>query len=450
MLAVLTATLVVLGGTAGCAPPLTETISGGPEWGWTPQAAPLDLGVTHMQYSLAASDPAAARSRGADILRASGRRQVQHLMGFGVLNPEPAPGVYDWSTLDARMALIAGTGGSAVLTLAGAPDWMKGGQPGESDYTRIEVAPLREHYDDFAALCAAAVARYPQVAAVQVWNELKGFYDPQVDRWDAAGYTDLYNRVLRAVKDVRPRIAVGGPYMPLDAWSSPSAFATPSTVRGPWGVTDQRSLDVVSYWLANNAGADFLSVDAGTGTRDRGPVTGPSQGAERFATLTRWLRERSPLPVWWSEFYPATTEATGDADESASAARAAVTLESVAAMARSGAAVALLWQPQASEGFPFAALWTDTADPDGGRPTALTAPWTWLVPRLAGGGIEIGRSPDGRLLAFRDRVAPRGARAPEPGGMLLVNTSPGTIRISVPGGAPVDLDGFGTAILPRG
>jgi len=45
--------------------------------------------------------------------------QNQYLMGWGADNPEPAPGVYDWTSLDERMALIEATHGVAVLTLAG-------------------------------------------------------------------------------------------------------------------------------------------------------------------------------------------------------------------------------------------------------------------------------------------------------------------------------------------
>src|SRR5277367_2660198 len=47
------------------------------------------------------------------------------IMGWGVDNPEPSPGHYDWKSLDSRMQFIASTGAVPVITLAGAPDWMK-------------------------------------------------------------------------------------------------------------------------------------------------------------------------------------------------------------------------------------------------------------------------------------------------------------------------------------
>jgi hypothetical protein len=140
-------------------------------------------------------------------------------MGWGALNPEPAPGADDWSSLDPRLTLVAASGGRAVLTVAAAPDWMKGGAAGTTDFSRIEVAPLPEHHDDLASLAARAVARYPGIGAVQVWNEMKGYFDAARGGWDTATYTDLYRRVRDAVKAVGPEVLVGGPYVPLDLWA---------------------------------------------------------------------------------------------------------------------------------------------------------------------------------------------------------------------------------------
>jgi hypothetical protein len=162
-------------------------------------------------------------------------------------------------------------------------------------------------------------------------------------------------------------------------------------------------------------------------------LTSPAQAGERFAALSTWVRERTTLPLWWAEFYP---EPADTDDAAASPARSTVTLQAVAAMARAGVATALLWQPQESATFPYAALWTDTSSSDGGRPTALTAPWTWLAPRLERGEVELGRSPDGRLLLFRG-----------PDGTLAVNTSAGAVSLA---GSDVVLDPFGTAVLDAG
>ncbi len=215
-------------------------------------------------------------------------------MGFGTTNPEPSPGDYDWDSLDQRMELTEETGGKAMLTLCCAPDWMKGGEAGDTDWTLLEENPLPEHYGDFATLAAEAVRRYPQVERVMVWNELKGFYNQGANRWDYEGYTDFYNQVYRAVKDVRPDVQVGGPYVVLTSLDQGETDAS-DTVTGPWGAADQRALDVVDYWLQHNVGADFLAVDASTKTR-QDTIPSVLDGTQKYADLDRWLRERTQPP----------------------------------------------------------------------------------------------------------------------------------------------------------
>jgi hypothetical protein len=370
---------------------------------WEKQVTPLELGVTHTQSTLDSHDPDEATERGAEILRDnSAIWQNIHLMGFGTDNPEPSPGDYDWDSIDRRMELAEETGGKTMLTLCCAPDWMKGGEAGETDWSKLEDNPLPEHFGDYANLAAEAVKRYPQVERVLVWNELKGFWNQAANRWDYEGYTEFYNQVYRAVKAVRPDIQVGGPYVVLISLDQGKSD-TSDEVTGPWGAADRRTLDVVEYWLRNNVGADFLAVDGATKTKND---TLPSvlDGTQKYADLDRWLRERTDLPIWWAEFYPDVPE---DAQPgAASPASATATLAAVAAYARSGASGALLWGPQGDPELAYAALWTDATVEDGGRPTPLTAPWQWLVPRLARGDVEIGRSDASPIVVFR---APDGA-----------------------------------------
>jgi hypothetical protein len=370
---------------------------------WEKQVTPLELGVTHTQSTLDSHDPDEATERGAEILRDnSAIWQNIHLMGFGTDNPEPSPGDYDWDSIDRRMELAEETGGKTMLTLCCAPDWMKGGEAGETDWSKLEDNPLPEHFGDYANLAAEAVKRYPQVERVLVWNELKGFWNQAANRWDYEGYTEFYNQVYRAVKAVRPDIQVGGPYVVLISLDQGKTDAS-DQVTGPWGAADRRTLDVVEYWLRNSVGADFLAVDGATKTKND---TLPSvlDGTQKYADLDRWLRERTDLPIWWAEFYPDVPE---DAQPgAASPASATATLAAVAAYARSGASGALLWGPQGDPELAYAALWTDATVEDGGRPTPLTAAWQWLVPRLARGDVEIGRSDASPIVVFR---APDGA-----------------------------------------
>ncbi|MCW0215029.1 MAG: hypothetical protein OJJ54_16850 [Pseudonocardia sp.] len=390
----------------------------GQGWTWQKQPTPTELGVTHTQDSLDPGEPAAARARGEAVLRDNGGVwQNVHLMGFGTVNPEPSDGDFDWGSLDTRMKLVEDTGGRTVLTLCCSPDWMKGGPQGQTDWSKLERAPLPEYFDDFAKLSAEAVARYPQIERVLVWNELKGFYHDDQNRWDYEGYTELYNKVYTAVKAVRPDVQVGGPYPVMTSLAADDHNAT-SEVSGAWGALDKRPMDVVDYWLTHNVGADFVAVDASTAVRS-GDATDPvTEGAEKFAAIATWLRSKTDLPIWWAEFYSDVPPgATGGGDSQASAASA---LTSVAAFARSGASAALLWGPQASS-LEYAALWTDATKDDGGQPTPLTRAWQWLVPRLAAGNVEIGSSQTSPLIGFR---------APD-GTALIVNAS--STEVPVPG-----------------
>ena len=407
LLAALLAAVVVTGLAACSSAPSEPTtvseqtlsaIEADPGFTWDKQTVPLDLGVTHTQDSLGSHDPEEATDRGKEILADnSAIWQNNHLMGFGTDNPEPSPGDYDWDSLDQRMELTEETGGKAMLTLCCAPDWMKGGDEGETDWSKLEDNPLPEHFADYANLAAEAVKRYPQVDRVLVWNELKGFYNEAANRWDYEGYTDFYNQVYTAVKAVRPDIQVGGPYVVLISLDPGTTDASPQ-VTGPWGAADQRTLDVIDYWLQNNVGADFLAVDAATNKRDQDGLA-PLDGARKYADLARWLQQRTDLPIWWAEYYPEVP--AGESDDPASPANAAVNLAAIAAMAESGTAGALLWGPQAHDlGSP--ALWTDATTDDGGQPLPLTQSWQFLVPRMAAGNVEIGRSPSRpNLLAFR-------------------------------------------------
>ena len=328
------------------------------DWGWVQEPTPMQLGVTHTQDSLNSSEPADARARGTAILSNGGAIwQNVHLMGFGTLNPEPSPGEYDWSSLDTRMQLVKDTGGKTVLTLCCSPDWMKGGPEGATDWDKLERAPLPEHFEDFAKLAAATVQRYPQVQRVLVWNELKGFYNDDQNRWDYEGYTALYNDVYKAVKAVRPDVQIGGPYAVITSLDPGQPDS--SSLQGTWGVADQRSLDILDYWLAQqrrrrlHRGRRRLRHPAEDETRPRS--TSDARSSRRSTTGSSSARScRSGGPS------STPTSPTASTPGQSSPASAAADLATIGAMARSGAAGALKWGPQGSDSLKYAALWTDS------------------------------------------------------------------------------------------
>jgi hypothetical protein len=114
----------------------------------------------------------------------------------------------------------------------------------------------------------------------------------------------------------------------------------------------------------------------------------------KFGAVTRWLRSQTDLPIWWAEFYIATTRGADDDHV------AAIAMAAILHMLDAGAAATLIWQPEDDPGERFVSLWTSTRKQDGGNPLPLAtgaeglqkvlaapatdgAVVTWLSPTLA-------------------------------------------------------------------
>ncbi|MEU5883289.1 xylan 1,4-beta-xylosidase [Spirillospora sp. NPDC047279] len=347
--------------------------------------------------------------------------QAQAIMGWGADNPQPAPGPINFASLDRRIQLIRDTKGTPSITLCCAPDWMKGGPAGTTDWSRLEMAPVPERFDDFAKLAAEVARRYPDVKHYTVWNEFKGFWNPQLQRWDYEGYTTFYNKVYTALKNVDEDIKVGGPYMAMNS-DAPGYAGPKSEVRGSWGSLDQRAIDAVRYWMKHKEGADFMVVDGHTFPVQREIRPNEFALTAKFADVTRWLRTLDgDLPIWWAEWY-IEPDASGWTEQRRRAVQAVAMMEFV----RGGASTALYWDPQTTgAGACAGCLWPSATDANGGRPTPVLELLQnfsrWFKPgsRLA----EVTSSNRAvRVLAQDDR-------------MLAVNTTDRQIKTEVDGDA---------------
>lgn len=400
-----------------------------------PAEAVLGFGFTHTQYS-ADMGGSAARERVKSRLARVRLPQNQHIMGWGAQNPEPSPGRYDFSSLDRRMELVRATGGTPVITLCCAPDWMKGGEPGATDWSRLEAAPLPEHYADFARLARKVAERYPYVRHFIVWNELKGFYDEAAGRWDHEGYTRLYNLVYREVKKANPRNLVGGPYVVMDSDAADEA-PHPSGVTGPWGTLDQRALDVLRYWHEHKVGADFVVVDGPSYTRDDRPLPDAAAAVDKFTAVGRWVRELTGLPLWWAEWYVEPADDADRRDGLSERQRTALHAAALIAMVEGEAVTGFYWNPQRRTGRCPGCLWSGTERSDGGAPLSMLR----LLTRFRAA------FPPGTAFRTRPRVDVTGEGAASvralaaPGALLLVNTAdhPVTVRVD---GATYRLDAY--------
>ncbi|MEV5568984.1 xylan 1,4-beta-xylosidase [Spirillospora sp. NPDC052269] len=322
-------------------------------------------GFTHTQVSV---DTQQGPAQALHDLSREAMPQVTPIMGWGLDNPEPSQGEYNWASLDHRMSVIRQTKGTPVVTLCCSPDWMKGGAQGQTDWTHLEDAVEPRHFDDFANLAAKVAQRYPDVKYYAVWNEFKGFWNNGANRWDYEGYTKLYNKVYAALKKVNPNLKVGGPYIVLNSDAPGRATGPPSELHGVWGSMDQRGLDAVKYWSKHKAGADFLAVDASSFPQEKDPKVDEFQMLAKFSDTTKWLRGLDPkLPVWWAEWY-VEPDGSGWSDEH----RGAVLTAALMEFARSGASSAFYWSPQTStSGSCAGCLWFGSSEGGGGTPNLV-------------------------------------------------------------------------------
>ncbi|MCL7427774.1 xylan 1,4-beta-xylosidase [Streptomyces sp. YS415] len=389
----------------------------GPEVGW---------GFTHTQFSADEGDAAAVRR--VEQRLPEGMPQIQHIMGWGADNPEPVKGRYDFEAMDRRIDFVRASGGTPVVTLCCAPDWMKGGEAGvdSTDWSQaaLETAPEPEHFDDFAALAATVAKRYPDVRHFIVWNEFKGFWNDAEARWDHEGYTELYNLVHRALKKVNPEIMVGGPYLVMDSLDPREEHASPS-FRGSWGAMDRRVLDAFSYWNEHKAGADFVVVDGSSYTRDDELLPDEFAATDKFTAVGEWVRRQTgdELPLWWAEYYVEPADGDDNRHDWSEARRAAVHAAGLIAMAEGGATSGFYWNPEAERGTDCpGCLWTPTSGADGGRKLPLYDLLARFAEEFPPGTeyADLGAGPHARVLAT-ERTA------------LVVNPLDRSVRVTVDG-----------------
>lgn len=338
----------------------------------------MAIGATHEHQDADSWNNAAAIASAKQLMQTSLNYQNQQMMGWGASDPEPAPGVYNWSSLDARVQMMRDTHAQMVLTICCAPGWMRP-QGYQNDWKYLTTAPDPSHVQDFANLAKQVALRYPDVKFFQVWNELKGMWstDPgatpgisKLNRWDYVRYTTLYNAVYDAIKSVRPDAQVGGPYVVMDSDGNKSAMSNPGPTYS-WGTLDQRSLDVITYWLAHKHGADFIAVDASSSNSDGVWTVDEFATAQKFADVYNWIRSQpnggTTLPIWWAEWYAGYPS---NAPQNLAYYNALMASGEIYA-AMSGASVLLTWQPQGNaQGFSFPeGIWTDTVMSGGGKLT---------------------------------------------------------------------------------
>ncbi len=396
-------------------------------------------------------------------------------MAWGVDDPWPDPSQAEprnWSSLDNRLHLILETGGIPVITLSEAPWWMKG-QLEPDGTTRLiaqseewsDVAYAARILDDKMGAWLHLVQRVAErymaapyhVRYFQVWNELKGYYNPVTNAYDYTtspgdssgpnarhGYTYMYNMVYNQLMQVARSlgipskdIKVGGPYVVIDTWSSREQ-SDPSNITKAYGTYDQRSLDVVQYWLQHKTGAGFITLDSSNGNKDNVSLTDPFTASEKFADVTRWIRGlnttiypgAATLPIWWAEWYasPYTQHIDDQYDN-------AIKSYAMMELLKAGGAVPLSWGSPGN-GPSSSGLWTTTAAKGG-------QPFPWYVSYKAFKDDFAPGTTIYKTVVSSPTLVEALASATH---IMLVNKTPKRLVMSVDG-TPVLLDPYQVSVL---
>lgn len=305
----------------------------------------FSMGVTHVGGKWEDGDPQAV-TRARELLASGIKFQNQHIMNWGVGNPEPSPGVYNWTSLDKRVELMRSMHATMILTFCSAPGWMN--TTGEdvphlvSPNHWADARVKDEHVNDYAELCKQVALRYRDVKYFQVWNEFKGYYDTITKNRDYVRYTNFYNAVWDAVKSVRPDALLGGPYNA--------------------SLSSARSIEVFDYWYKNKHGADFICFDSWiAGYPPTGEVSEEAKKmtlTDHFAKIVDQYRAKTDLPIWISEYYGGWSSNP----QFTAANHASCYLHCVL----SGTFLGLLWGPDNQR---WNYLFTSTKAAEGGQPS---------------------------------------------------------------------------------
>jgi hypothetical protein len=168
------------------------------DWGWSNGAfSGAAMANLHMQKAGAIMPDSLSANR-------------FHVMWAYVEGPR---GTYNWSMSDAQYAAMQKYTRKPIMLLDRAPGWARDPaatcQWGEAELCMYP--PLPQYDDDWKAFVQAAVTRYPNVRAVEVWNEPNNatFWSPAADPTRYARILTLAHQAVRAAGSKAP-ILVGG------------------------------------------------------------------------------------------------------------------------------------------------------------------------------------------------------------------------------------------------
>lgn len=238
----------------------------------------------------------------------AGARTARFTVNWGLV--EPARGRREWGTVDPQYARAVVAGQRPILMLLDAPEWARGGVSCP-DGPGCIVPPAPAFRDDFAAFAAAVAQRYPEMLAIEIWNE------PNLSLFwrggpDPAAYAALLQAAHGTVKRARPGLPVLGGSLANAASDLDGAMSLESYLRAllpaAGGAMDGLAIHPYPYgaspaaaYRAITIARDLLAqarlslplwvTETGATTSGPAPVTGTQQ-AHVLGRVVRYLRRQ--------------------------------------------------------------------------------------------------------------------------------------------------------------
>jgi hypothetical protein len=165
----------------------------------------------------------------------------------------------NWTVYDQIYQSLIANGIKPVIVVASAPGWAITAGGTNPCPTGQECAPTPDHDADYVNFVAQVAQRYPQAAAIEIWNE-----ENDAVNWasysDPSHYASLLAASYARIKQVAPGMTVlmgGLAERPYDQFASNGQVT---------GMVDSEFLaDVYAYWKAHDGGQvymDGISVHA--------------------------------------------------------------------------------------------------------------------------------------------------------------------------------------------
>ncbi len=253
-------------------------------------------------------DGSADAARLARLAAGAGAQVDRFTLRWEQAEPTPPPPVgpprFDWSAVDELVAALRREGIAPLPMLLGAPAWARA-----SGCSGV-CPPAGAHRSDWKVFVRAVAARYPDAAALEIWNE------PNLaTNWggapDASAYASLYGTALRSTSDLLPQapVLVGGLALALADAQQAGSDALPDWLAGFFGAARHGGIDLGDGRFAIAVhpyrGLDELADPAPTGRFD-----------QTLAAVRTTIAARAPalagLPLWVTETGVSTTAVGGN------------------------------------------------------------------------------------------------------------------------------------------